>query len=420
MKSKVYLIESATGKKIRIKKTFKVGRAQGDRTYPDDGRMSRDHCEFHLNENELYVIDLKSKNGTLVNDQAIKPEAPILIFHEDVVTIGDQVFVLDAPDFKRVAGNNENTHANSGQTKTLIGDQTNLSRTEILPSKVFTSDQFNSPNFNSEQSGSIDPSFGTSLDQSLKIENALPSNPLISSYEREKTTIEHQGKLENNPSNNNHQIQKNVNSHVSPKLNRNKPPTPQLKTDEQLIYVRSKKPKLWKTLVLSLVFWMPLPLLLLLNQWLLIILKQLNPLEVLALELIIFIPSILVTFWTQQVLSRIGWSKNKNSLITYIISVLAISSIQLAGLFLFYNITNVEKRIFELKVTEFCIVQPNPEKCGELIFKCSDCLANIEKQKKEIFLNTIYPTIKYIADGNSKENRSDSNRNISSENADKK
>ena len=42
-----------------------------------DPDVSRKHCQFLIREGTLYVVDLKSRNGTYVNDRVIQTETPL-------------------------------------------------------------------------------------------------------------------------------------------------------------------------------------------------------------------------------------------------------------------------------------------------------------------------------------------------------
>jgi predicted component of type VI protein secretion system len=54
--------------------------------------VSRRHCRFVFSDGSWHVRDLKSLNGTFVNDQAVEYTA---IFHGDTVRIGGYVFSID-------------------------------------------------------------------------------------------------------------------------------------------------------------------------------------------------------------------------------------------------------------------------------------------------------------------------------------
>ena len=54
--------------------------------------VSRRHCRFEFRDGSWHVRDLKSLNGTYVNDQAVDYTA---IFHGDTVRIGGYLFGID-------------------------------------------------------------------------------------------------------------------------------------------------------------------------------------------------------------------------------------------------------------------------------------------------------------------------------------
>ncbi|HEY2733232.1 MAG TPA: FHA domain-containing protein [Polyangiales bacterium] len=74
-----------------------VGRGVGVDVQLDDESVSRRHAMFRIVEDAPVVEDLESRNGTLVNGQAI--EAPARLTLGDRITVGDYEFELVAlPD----------------------------------------------------------------------------------------------------------------------------------------------------------------------------------------------------------------------------------------------------------------------------------------------------------------------------------
>jgi predicted component of type VI protein secretion system len=66
-----------------------VGRhpALCDRTI-DDVTISRRHCRFSLHEGRLFVEDLNSLNGTLVDGRDLAPFDPVSLAEGETVTLG--------------------------------------------------------------------------------------------------------------------------------------------------------------------------------------------------------------------------------------------------------------------------------------------------------------------------------------------
>ena len=79
----------------------KLGRARENQiSLPHDVYLSKSHCRFHIKRSkttsaeELYVEDLASSNGTLVNEGQIEPNKPVLLKHGSRLEIGDLTFVI--------------------------------------------------------------------------------------------------------------------------------------------------------------------------------------------------------------------------------------------------------------------------------------------------------------------------------------
>jgi pSer/pThr/pTyr-binding forkhead associated (FHA) protein len=72
-----------------------IGRLQDNDVIIDDPAVSGHHARIESVGNRLVLIDLKSKNGTFVNEQLISTH---WMQHEDVVTIGGHSLVLEYPE----------------------------------------------------------------------------------------------------------------------------------------------------------------------------------------------------------------------------------------------------------------------------------------------------------------------------------
>jgi pSer/pThr/pTyr-binding forkhead associated (FHA) protein len=71
-----------------------IGRAADCDVHVKSEFVSGRHCELLLDEHVLRIHDLGSKNGTLVNGRRIGT-APIILLHDDIVSIGDIYFLVD-------------------------------------------------------------------------------------------------------------------------------------------------------------------------------------------------------------------------------------------------------------------------------------------------------------------------------------
>jgi pSer/pThr/pTyr-binding forkhead associated (FHA) protein len=77
---------------------FTLGRdVDGQAVIPDvdlgrvdayDQGVSRIHAEIRLEQDGLFVIDLDSVNGTLINGEPLQPQEPTKIHHGDLLQLG--------------------------------------------------------------------------------------------------------------------------------------------------------------------------------------------------------------------------------------------------------------------------------------------------------------------------------------------
>jgi len=77
---------------------YTLGRAgKGQAIIPDidlgqydayDHGVSRIHAEIHMRPDGIYLIDLDSANGTLVNGKKLEAQRPCLVRHGDVLQLG--------------------------------------------------------------------------------------------------------------------------------------------------------------------------------------------------------------------------------------------------------------------------------------------------------------------------------------------
>ena len=79
-----------TGQEILIDRDMLVGRHQDSDILLQSSEISRKHAAFLLKNNELWLQDLKSSNGTFVNDVRIEEET--LIEAEDIVQFASLKF----------------------------------------------------------------------------------------------------------------------------------------------------------------------------------------------------------------------------------------------------------------------------------------------------------------------------------------
>ncbi len=85
------------GKEISLKdEKFVVGRSEECQLRPKSESVSRRHCVFVQKDGRVFLADLKSRNGTFVNDVRLEPEKAKLLKTGDRIRIGQldfQIFI---------------------------------------------------------------------------------------------------------------------------------------------------------------------------------------------------------------------------------------------------------------------------------------------------------------------------------------
>jgi hypothetical protein len=92
------VISSGTILPLIGRDNFTLGRAGHDQAViPDidlgsfeayDSGVSRIHAELRLDAEGVFVVDLDSANGTLVNGQKLEPQNPFAVRHGDIIQLG--------------------------------------------------------------------------------------------------------------------------------------------------------------------------------------------------------------------------------------------------------------------------------------------------------------------------------------------
>jgi hypothetical protein len=55
---------------------------------PDSSSVSRIHAQIHMEDDDLYITDLSSRNGTFVDGRSLEPHRPKLLLPETSITLG--------------------------------------------------------------------------------------------------------------------------------------------------------------------------------------------------------------------------------------------------------------------------------------------------------------------------------------------
>ena len=134
---------SSAGRTIEIKlPQFVIGRATGCHLRLNSDAISRQHCAFLVNEKEVVLKDLGSRNGTFLNDEPLKK--PVVLKTGDKLQLGPLQFevlitddngtVMPAPSAApaQPAGKPKDRPSDSGLISDwLLDDEEGTDSTEI-------------------------------------------------------------------------------------------------------------------------------------------------------------------------------------------------------------------------------------------------------------------------------------------------
>lgn len=81
-------------KVIELKSGDIIGRSEGNHKFPESTKMSRSHCQFILEGNVAYILDLNSRNGTFVNSVKIEANKKTIMGDGHILMFGDKSFIL--------------------------------------------------------------------------------------------------------------------------------------------------------------------------------------------------------------------------------------------------------------------------------------------------------------------------------------
>lgn len=77
-----------------------IGRGlDADIRIPDD-QISKEHVSIEVTGNVYTIIDLNSRNGTLVNDKPITPQQRTRLKHMDEISVGDTRLLFTANRYR--------------------------------------------------------------------------------------------------------------------------------------------------------------------------------------------------------------------------------------------------------------------------------------------------------------------------------
>ncbi len=84
---------SSEGKLIPVtQEKFLIGRSDECQLRPKSDSISRRHCALIQKDDRLLLIDLKSRNGTIVNEKKLDPAKAKVLKHGDKIQVGKLEF----------------------------------------------------------------------------------------------------------------------------------------------------------------------------------------------------------------------------------------------------------------------------------------------------------------------------------------
>ncbi len=88
VKSKFFILNLENNKKIEIKSTLTLGKKTTSSFFNNNQYLSNFHCKLMTSDNEVYIQDENSKNGTFLNSKKIPLKIKTKIKERDIIEIG--------------------------------------------------------------------------------------------------------------------------------------------------------------------------------------------------------------------------------------------------------------------------------------------------------------------------------------------
>ncbi|XZE34348.1 FHA domain-containing protein [Pirellulaceae bacterium SH501] len=117
------------GKEIPIKdEKFLIGRSESCQLRPKSESISRKHCAFVQKEGRLLLVDLRSRNGTFVNDKQLSPDKAKILKSGDKIRCGQLEFEVSIE--VGIANSKQSEVANVKQAAERMTEQTGFDSKE--------------------------------------------------------------------------------------------------------------------------------------------------------------------------------------------------------------------------------------------------------------------------------------------------
>jgi len=91
-KTGFYFIQKKNNRAIPINDGIIIGRGNDCKIVIKDERISSNHLKIVVSDEECFIVDLETKNGTVVNGQKIPTNEKFKLYHNDILQLGRYQF----------------------------------------------------------------------------------------------------------------------------------------------------------------------------------------------------------------------------------------------------------------------------------------------------------------------------------------
>jgi len=117
----LYLHHVELGQRYPISEDVVIGRQMGHILFPKDERLSSQHCRiFQGQDGKLYIRDMGSEHGTVVDGRLLSPEKSYHIKDGTLIAVGGQVFKCVEPQNRPIKKKNKKRSRSRGFDLTWI------------------------------------------------------------------------------------------------------------------------------------------------------------------------------------------------------------------------------------------------------------------------------------------------------------
>jgi hypothetical protein len=94
-KFQAYLVRNKTGEMFEIPFSgASIGSIQTNNIVISNPSISRNHAKFIFEDNDIFIIDNNSTNGTLVEGTQVKPDVKNIVYNGSIIMLGNESFQL--------------------------------------------------------------------------------------------------------------------------------------------------------------------------------------------------------------------------------------------------------------------------------------------------------------------------------------